>query len=46
MYPFGALPGCAAMITLISYNEECCIGINSDAAAITDPGGLTEDLRV
>ncbi len=45
MYPFGPLPGCAAMITLISHNEECCIGINADAAAITDPGGLTEDLR-
>ena len=38
MYPFGPLPGCAAMITLISHNEECCIGINADAAAITDPG--------
>ncbi len=45
MYPFGPLPGCAAMITLISHNEDCCIGINADAAAITDPGGLTEDLR-
>jgi WS/DGAT C-terminal domain len=45
MYPFGPLPGCAAMITLISHNGDCCIGINSDAAAITDPGGLTEDLR-
>jgi len=45
MYPFGPLPGCAAMITLISYNEDCCIGINADAAAVTDPGGLAEDLR-
>jgi len=45
MYPFGPLPGCAAMITLISHNKECCIGINTDMAAITDPGGLAEDLR-
>ena len=45
MYPFGPLPGCAAMITLISHNGECCIGTNTDRAAITDPGGLAEDLR-
>jgi HAD superfamily hydrolase (TIGR01490 family) len=45
MYPFGPLPGCAAMITLISHNDECCIGINTDAAAVTDPAGLVEDLR-
>ncbi len=45
MYPFGPLPGCAAMITLISHNDECCIGVNTDAAAVTDPGGLIEDLR-
>jgi HAD superfamily hydrolase (TIGR01490 family) len=45
MYPFGPLPGCAAMITLISHNDECCIGINTDMAAVTDPGGLAEDLR-
>jgi HAD superfamily hydrolase (TIGR01490 family) len=45
MYPFGPLPGCAAMIILISHNGDCCIGINADAAAITDPGGLAEDLR-
>jgi len=45
MYPFGPLPGCAAMITLISHNEECCIGTNTDTAAVTDPAGLIEDLR-
>jgi diacylglycerol O-acyltransferase len=37
MYPFGPLPGCAAMVTLISHAGTCCIGINTDAAAITDP---------
>jgi HAD superfamily hydrolase (TIGR01490 family) len=45
MYPFGPLPGCAAMITLISHDGTCCIGINSDTLAITDPGGLVEDLQ-
>jgi HAD superfamily hydrolase (TIGR01490 family) len=45
MYPFGPLPGCAAMITLISHVGECCIGINTDTLAITDPGLLAEDLR-
>ena len=45
MYPFGPLPGCAAMITLISHDGECCIGINTDTLAITDPGQLAEDLR-
>ena len=37
MYPFGPLPGCAAMIALVSHNGTCCIGANLDAAAFTDP---------
>ena len=45
MYPFGPLPGCAAMITLISHSGDCCIGINTDTLAITDPSGLADDLR-
>ncbi len=45
MYPFGPLPGCAAMITLLSHEDECCIGVNVDAAAVTDPAGLVEDLE-
>ncbi len=45
MYPFGPLPGCAAMITLISHNGNCCIGINTDTLAVTDPGMLADDLR-
>jgi hypothetical protein len=36
-YPFGPLPGCAAMITLMSHGDMCCIGANVDPAAITDP---------
>ncbi len=45
MYPFGPLPGCAAMITLISHDGECCIGINTDTSSIADPGALADDLR-
>ena len=45
MYPFGPLPGCAAMITLMSYDHECCIGINTDTLAVADPAGLADDLR-
>jgi len=45
MYPFGPLPGCAAMITLISHAGECCIGVNTDTSAIADPGRLADDLR-
>lgn len=45
MYPFGPLPGCAAMITLISHDGTCCIGINVDPAAVTHPAALVEGLR-
>src|SRR5215475_8762534 len=45
MYPFGPLPGCAAMITLLSHNGDCCIGINTDTTAVADPARLADDLR-
>jgi hypothetical protein len=45
MYPFGPLPGCAAMITLISHDGVCCIGVNTDRAAVTDPAALAADLQ-
>jgi HAD superfamily hydrolase (TIGR01490 family) len=45
MYPFGPLPGCAAMITLISHDGTCCIGVNLDPAAITEPSVLVDGLR-
>jgi hypothetical protein len=45
MYPFGPLPGCAAMITLISHDGTCCIGLNVDPAAVTQPGVLVAGLR-
>ncbi|WP_200959223.1 wax ester/triacylglycerol synthase domain-containing protein [Nocardioides sp. Soil796] len=36
LYPFAPLPGCPAMITLVSHLATCCIGVNYDAAAFTD----------
>jgi diacylglycerol O-acyltransferase / wax synthase len=36
MYPFGPAPGSAAMVTMLSHNGTCCIGITADAAAIGD----------
>ena len=48
MYPFGPLPGCAVMITLLSHAGTACIGINSDRAAVSGPdvlvGCLSEGL--
>ena len=45
MYPFGPLPGCAAMITLISHDGTCCIGVNVDRAAVTRPDVLLQGLQ-
>ncbi|MET0740084.1 MAG: wax ester/triacylglycerol synthase domain-containing protein, partial [Candidatus Nanopelagicales bacterium] len=36
MYPFGPLPGCAVMATMITHGSVACLGINHDAASITD----------
>jgi hypothetical protein len=37
MYGFGPLPGCAAMITLVTHGSTCCVGVNVDPAAVTEP---------
>jgi len=37
LYPFGPVPGPAAMITVHSYAGTCYVGINLDPAAITEP---------
>lgn len=37
MFPFGPVPGCAAMATLVSHAGVCCIGVNLDTAAVTEP---------
>lgn len=44
VYPFAPLPGCAAMITLVTHGDVCCIGANLDAAAITDRALFTDCL--
>ncbi|MER5671230.1 wax ester/triacylglycerol synthase domain-containing protein [Pseudonocardia alni] len=36
VYPFAPLPGCAAMISVVTHGDHCCVGANIDAAAITD----------
>jgi HAD superfamily hydrolase (TIGR01490 family) len=45
MYPFGPLPGCGAMITMISHDGTCCIGLNLDTAAVTEPAVLVRGLE-
>lgn len=36
-YPFGPTAGSAVNVTLMSYCDTCCLGVNTDAAAIPDP---------
>jgi hypothetical protein len=36
-YGFPPLPGCPAMITLVTYRQTGCIGVSFDAAAVTAP---------
>jgi len=44
-FGFGPLPGCAAMFVLLSHDQRCCLGINTDAAAVREPNRLVECLR-
>lgn len=44
VYAFGPTTGTAFNITLISHTGTCCIGINSDTAAVPDPAVLAECL--
>lgn len=37
MYGLAPLPGCPAMITLITHGETACIAVNFDPAAFTEP---------
>jgi diacylglycerol O-acyltransferase len=45
IYPFAPLPGCAAMISMYTYNGTCCIGANLGALAITDTALFGRCLR-
>ncbi len=43
-YPFAPLPGCAAMIAMLTHGPTCCVAANLDAASITDLPGFEQDL--
>ncbi len=43
--PFGPLAGAAVNVTVFSYDGVMHVGINSDPAAVSDPGLLVECLR-
>jgi hypothetical protein len=45
LYPYAPLPGCPAMITLISHGQVGCVGVNYDPAAITQPEVFLNCLR-
>ncbi|MCW2644929.1 MAG: diacylglycerol O-acyltransferase / wax synthase [Pseudonocardiales bacterium] len=45
MYPLGPRPGVAAMIAMITYNGQCCVGVNVDPDVIDDPDELEHCLR-
>ena len=44
MFPFGPLPGCAAMAAMVSHDGTCCIGLNVDPAAVADADLFAECL--
>lgn len=45
MFPFGPVPGCAVMATLVSHVGVCCIGVDLDTAAVTEPALFMDCLR-
>jgi diacylglycerol O-acyltransferase len=42
MFVFGPAPGCAVMVTLVSHQGTCCIGITTDHEAVPDPDVLRD----
>lgn len=44
-YPFGPLPGGALMVALMSHLDTCCVGVNLDPAAVTEPELFAACLR-
>ncbi len=45
LYPFAPLPGCAAMISLVSIAADCYVGLNLDSAAVTDKALLKQMIQ-
>jgi diacylglycerol O-acyltransferase len=44
-YAFAPTSGAAFSIALVSHGGECCVGVNTDTAAVTDPALLVDCLR-
>lgn len=40
VYPFAPAPGVPAMITLVTHGATCCVGMNLDGGAVTEPERL------
>ena len=44
-FPFGPLSGSAANVTLLSWLDQVCIGVNVDPAAVSDPTAFHQSLE-
>lgn len=44
LFPFAPLPGCPAMITMISHVEVVCVGVNYDPGSFEDGEGFLDAL--
>jgi WS/DGAT/MGAT family acyltransferase len=45
LYAFGPLSGTAANVTLLSHCGTCCVGVNTDAVAVSDTGDFLKSLE-
>jgi WS/DGAT/MGAT family acyltransferase len=45
IYPMGPRPGIPAMVAMVTYDGTCCIAVNFDPEAITDPAAFSACLR-
>lgn len=45
LIPLGPLVGCAANVTMVSYNDAVTVGVNCDPAAINDTEAFIENLK-
>ena len=45
IYPMGPRPGIPAMVAMLTYDGTCCIAVNFDPDAITDPAAFSTCLR-
>jgi WS/DGAT/MGAT family acyltransferase len=45
VYPMGPRPGIPAMVAMVTYDGTCCIAVNYDPEAITNPAAFSTCLR-